>query len=596
MKKLKIAMFGHKRIPSREGGVEIVVEQLSTKMVKCGMQVTCFNRGGRFMYSGKKEQLKSYQGIIIKKVPTIDIRGVAAVSASFFAALCSAVGPYDVIHIHAEGPAFFCWIPKLFHKKVVVTIHGLDWMREKWQGGLGSKFIKKGEEHAVKYADDVIVLSKNMQQYFYDKYHRKTHFIPNGVERPEIKTGVNKDVTKINVYVKEDDPAQKLADASGYTFGILSELDRDNTDQALQQMYYELGSDVQTNEYSGLSELADSLNNGTTGAIILNQAYLDVLDEMDNYSSFSSQLREIASLQVETVVQRKTPQVTEATGSTTETSDNSSADAAVTDEVYTIYVSGIDTRGEMTASSRSDVNIILTVNTRTKQILMISTPRDYFVPLSISNGVPDKLTHAGIYGVNVSMDTLNMLYDININYYFRLNFAGFEKIIDALGGITVNSDYEFDSQNTKGYHFNKGENHLNGEQALVFTRERYAFKEGDRQRGRDQMAVIQGVVDKATQPAFLKNYLSVMDSLDGCFETNVPYDIIASLVRRQLDEGGSWQVLSYSADGTGDTQKPYSMSQKAYVMIPDQTTVDKAKTLMKKVREGFMLSEADVAR
>lgn len=345
-------------------------------------------------------------------------------------------------------------------------------------------------------------------------------------------TGVNKDVTKINVYVKEDDPAQKLADASGYTFGILSELDRDNTDQALQQMYYELGSDVQTNEYSGLSELADSLNNGTTGAIILNQAYLDVLDEMDNYSSFSSQLREIASLQVETVVQRKTPQVTEATGSTTETSDNSSADAAVTDEVYTIYVSGIDTRGEMTASSRSDVNIILTVNTRTKQILMISTPRDYFVPLSISNGVPDKLTHAGIYGVNVSMDTLNMLYDININYYFRLNFAGFEKIIDALGGITVNSDYEFDSQNTKGYHFNKGENHLNGEQALVFTRERYAFKEGDRQRGRDQMAVIQGVVDKATQPAFLKNYLSVMDSLDGCFETNVPYDIIASLVRR----------------------------------------------------------------
>lgn len=409
-------------------------------------------------------------------------------------------------------------------------------------------------------------------------------------------TGVNKDVTKINVYVKEDDPAQKLADASGYTFGILSELDRDNTDQALQQMYYELGSDVQTNEYSGLSELADSLNNGTTGAIILNQAYLDVLDEMDNYSSFSSQLREIASLQVETVVQRKTPQVTEAVGSTTETSDNSSADAAVTDEVYTIYVSGIDTRGEMTASSRSDVNIILTVNTRTKQILMVSTPRDYFVPLSISNGVPDKLTHAGIYGVNVSMDTLNMLYDININYYFRLNFAGFEKIIDALGGITVNSDYEFDSQNTKGYHFNKGENHLNGEQALVFTRERYAFKEGDRQRGRDQMAVIQGVVDKATQPAFLKNYLSVMDSLDGCFETNVPYDIIASLVRQQLDEGGSWQVLSYSTDGTGDTQKPYSMSQKAYVMIPDQTTVDKAKTLMKKVREGFMLSEADVAR
>ena len=298
------------------------------------------------------------------------------------------------------------------------------------------------------------------------------------------------------------------------------------------------------------------------------------------------------------MVERNTPAAQQTSSADQEqtSSDTSAKDDAVTDEVYTIFVSGIDTRGGMTASSRSDVNIILTLNATTKQILMISTPRDYFVPLSISNGVPDKLTHAGIYGVNVCMDTLDMLYDIDINYYFRLNFAGFEQIIDALGGVNVNSDYDFDSGNTTGYHFNKGENHLNGEQALVFARERYAFKEGDRQRGRNQMAVIQGVVDKATQPAFLKNYLSVLDSLDGAFETNVPYDVMASLVRKQLDEGGSWQVLSYSVDGTGDTQKPYSMSSKAYVMIPDQNTVDKARVLMKKVREGFRLSEADVAR
>ena len=409
-------------------------------------------------------------------------------------------------------------------------------------------------------------------------------------------TGINKNITEINVYVKKNDPAQNLSDASEYVFGVLGELDRENTDEALQQMYFETGSDVQLEEYDGLSELADALNDGSCGAILLNRAYLDVLEEMEQYSSWESQIREIASFKVETIIQRKTPQVETSEGQT-ETSDGSnSSDAAETDEIYTIYVSGIDTRGEMTASSRSDVNIILTINTRTKQILMVSTPRDYFVPLSISNGVPDKLTHAGIYGVNVSMDTLDMLYDIDINYYFRLNFAGFEKIIDVLGGITVDSDYEFDSKNVTGYHFNQGENHLNGEQALVFSRERYAFKEGDRQRGRNQMAVIQGVVNKITQPAFLKNYLSVMDNLNECFETNVPYDVIASLVRRQLDEGGDWKVLSYSVDGTGDTQKPYSMSQKAYVMIPDQNTVDRAKTLMKKVREGFMLSEADVAR
>lgn len=316
---------------------------------------------------------------------------------------------------------------------------------------------------------------------------------------------------------------------------------------------------------------------------------------MNGYSGFSPQLRQIAAYKIESVVERKEPQTTVSPEGSPESAD-SSADAAVTDEIYTIYISGIDTRGDMTASSLSDVNIILTVNTRTKQILMVSTPRDYYVPLSISNGVPDKLTHAGIYGVNVCMDTLEMLYDIDINYYFRLNFGGFIKIIDALGGITINSDYDFDSKNVAGYHFNKGENMVNGEAALAFCRERYSFSEGDRQRGRNQMAVIQGVVNKITSPELLKNYLSVMDSLEGCFETNIPYETISSLVKDQLDKGGSWEVLSYSADGTGDNQKPYSMSQTAYVMVPDTATVDKARSLMQKVREGVMLSQADVAR
>ena len=216
-------------------------------------------------------------------------------------------------------------------------------------------------------------------------------------------TGVNQEYTEINVYVKQDDKAQKLADASGYTFGILGELDRTNTDAALKQVYNELGTDVQTSEYAGLGELADALNNGTCGAILLNKAYLDVIAEMDQYGSFPSQIREIASLKVATVVERNTPAAQQTSSADQEqtSSDTSAKDDAVTDEVYTIFVSGIDTRGGMTASSRSDVNIILTLNATTKQILMISTPRDYFVPLSISNGVPDKLTHAGIYGVNV---------------------------------------------------------------------------------------------------------------------------------------------------------------------------------------------------
>ena len=396
-------------------------------------------------------------------------------------------------------------------------------------------------------------------------------------------TGVNKEISEINTYVKQEDAAQTLADAADYSFGILKELDRENTDDAIQKMADKTGKQLSTKEYGSLTELADGLQKGDCQAIILNRAYLDVFDEIENYTDFSTQIREINSEQIERLVEKELS-VSPVKGST----ENSS----VTDQIYTIYVSGIDTRGDITASSRSDVNIVLTVNARTRQVLMVSTPRDYYVPLSISNGVPDKLTHAGIYGINVCMDTLNMLYDTDINYYFRLNFAGFIQIIDALGGITVDSDYDF---KTGDFHFVQGVNQLNGEQALAFSRERYAFSSGDRQRGRDQMKVIQGVINKATSPDILKNYLSLLDSLSGCFETNIPYDVITSLVKQQLDEGGHWQVLSYSVDGTGDTQKPYSLSQKAYVMVPDQTTVDKAKTLMQKVRQGFMLSEADVA-
>lgn len=186
---LRIAMFGHKRIPSREGGVEIVVEELCTRLVRDGHTVVCYNRAGHHV-SGAEYDAKiknQYKGIKLKTVPTIEKKGLAAVSSSFFAALCCAFGRYDVVHIHAEGPAFFAWLPKLFGKKVVVTIHGIDWQREKWKNGFGSKFIRRGERNAVKYADEIIVLSKGVQDYFQETYGRKTHFIPNGVNRPAIK-------------------------------------------------------------------------------------------------------------------------------------------------------------------------------------------------------------------------------------------------------------------------------------------------------------------------------------------------------------------------------------------------------------------------
>ena len=185
---LRIAVFGQKRL-SREGGVEIVVKELCTRMAQQGCQVTCYNRSGHHVSGAEYDDIDNtnYEGIRQKCVPTIEKKGLAAVSASAFAALYSAFGKYDVVHIHAEGPAFFSWLPKMFGKRVVVTIHGVDWQREKWQSGFGSKFIRQGEKNAVKYADEIIVLSKGVQDYFKETYGRETHFIPNGVNRPQIR-------------------------------------------------------------------------------------------------------------------------------------------------------------------------------------------------------------------------------------------------------------------------------------------------------------------------------------------------------------------------------------------------------------------------
>ena len=181
-----VSMFGQKRL-SREGGIEIVVKELCTRMARDGCQVTCYNRSGHHVSGAEYDNKIEYDGIRQKFVPTIERKGLAAVSSSFFAALYSAFGKYDVVHIHAEGPAFFSWLPKMFGKRVVVTIHGIDWQREKWKSGFGSKFIRQGEKNAVKYADEIIVLSKGVQDYFRDTYGRETHFVPNGVNRPETR-------------------------------------------------------------------------------------------------------------------------------------------------------------------------------------------------------------------------------------------------------------------------------------------------------------------------------------------------------------------------------------------------------------------------
>ena len=406
-----------------------------------------------------------------------------------------------------------------------------------------------------------------------------TPYLTKAVSTLNKLAGVNVEVADVGLYVKNESPIQDLAGLNGKTVGVLGILDRDNTDKALQELQNQVGN-LDVSEYIGLSELADGLLEEEVDAFLLNNAFLDLLTETEGYEDILDKIHEIHTQKTETVIEKVED----------ETKDKwnimdlfGGEEEEKEDRVFTMYISGIDNRGGLIAKSRSDVNILATVNVDTRQVLLISTPRDYYVPLPISNGQPDKLTHAGIYGVDVSIGTLEMLYGIDIDYYFRVNFSGFEKIIDALGGVTVHSDYNFSGG---AYYFQKGENHLNGSQALAFARERKSFQEGDRQRGRNQMAVIKAVINKAMSPAILSSYADLMESVAGNFETSMPYDVIAELVRDMLEKGGSWNIVSYSVNGSGDSRRPYSMSTNAYVMIPNQETVDTAIEKINQVMNG----------
>lgn len=385
-------------------------------------------------------------------------------------------------------------------------------------------------------------------------------------------TNVSVETTEVGIFVRTEDADAFQENASSYVYGILAELDRENTDAAIEGFSGEFGFTLQTAMYDSLAELINALLSGEVDAIILNVAYLDLVEEMEGYENIMDLIVQVTYWAVEEKLENKD-------------------DTQVSDTAFAVFISGVDTRGSLTAKSRSDVNILAVVNTETRQVLLVSTPRDYYVPLSISNGRKDKLTHAGIYGINVCMDTISMLYDVNVDYYFRLNFVGFVNIIDALGGITVVSDYTFSTGNVSGYSFVAGENQVDGAAALAFCRERYAFSSGDRQRGKNQMAVIKGVINKLVSTDMLMNYTSVLSALEDSFETSVPYSLVSELVKAQLNDNSGWNIVSYSVDGTGDSQIPYSMSQYAYVMVPDETTVQTAKSLIQAVLAGETISD-----
>ena len=378
-----------------------------------------------------------------------------------------------------------------------------------------------------------------------------------------ISTGEKYETIQVSVLVLKDDTAQSLSDLAGTTIGSLK--DDDGVSDVQEKINEAVSTAVTYTDYMDQASLADALLNQSARAIIMNQAYVDVLDEMEGYEGFADKVRALYTLEVKIPIK-----------------DDTSTTDSTKDGTFLVYVSGIDTYGSVNVKSRSDVNILAAVNTKTGKVQLINTPRDYYVAFPEKNNAKDKLTHAGIYGIDCSISTLEQLYGQKIDYYVRMNFSGFEGIIDAMGGIDVDSDYAF---SVDGYSYVKGTNHLNGAQALRFARERHSFSEGDVQRGKNQMAVITAVIKKAASADTLKNFNSIMNQLSGTFQTNMPTETMYSLVSKQLSSGTSWDVESYTVTGTGSmSTETYSMpGRNLYVMVPDQTTVDQAKTLINNV-------------
>lgn len=361
------------------------------------------------------------------------------------------------------------------------------------------------------------------------------------------------------VVVRVDDPAQSLADAADYTFGTQNSLDQENTQKMVDNVEEKLGSEIIISEYETVQEEAQALLEGESGAAIYNEAFTSVIEEaIENYSD---QVRVLYQFSIDTEIEQENTNV---------------------EEPFNIYISGIDVSGSITTTSRSDVNIIMTVNPNTHKILLTTTPRDYYVTIpGISGEQRDKLTHAGIYGVDASMATLENIYGIDISYYARVNFTSLVKIVDALGGVAVYSEYAFKA---RGYEFKEGVNHMNGEQALAFSRERYSFQDGDNQRGKNQEAVLKAILQKAMSPAILLHASELITSVSDSVETNMTRAEIAMFVNRQISYGGGWDIESVAASGTGDNQACYSSgAQILYVMWPDDAVVEEISAKMQQV-------------
>ena len=372
-------------------------------------------------------------------------------------------------------------------------------------------------------------------------------------------TNIKYETTNYSILVLKDSEYKTLDDL--ITVGLYStEIDKNYT-EAKKELNEK--KELNNKEYENIVYLITDLYEKKINSIFINENYIDIIDEIDNNFKDKTTVIETITINKETKENENTIDISKL-------------------ENFNVYISGIDTYGEISTVSRSDVNIIATINIKDNKILLTNTPRDYYVQLAGTTGTKDKLTHAGVYGINTSIGTLENLYDTKINYYVRVNFNTLITLVDEIGGIDIYSDASFTPHTNRKVYVKYGWNHFDGAAALAYSRERYTYLEGDRHRGQNQQQVIEAIIKKITESNDINTYMKILSVLENSFQTNIDKKLINGFINLQVKNNYNWLFESISVTGYDSANYTYSYpGQYLYVMEPDYNSLETAKNKIK---------------
>lgn len=377
----------------------------------------------------------------------------------------------------------------------------------------------------------------------------------------------------VSVVVKQSSDIKNKSQLNGLSVGTLRTIGTQGSSKALKELSKD-GIVMNQSEYDSLSAMLEAFYNGEVDSIIINESSRSQILDMESYADFDNNTR---------VVYQTSYKV--------ENTDKANAVSDITSKPFNVLISGSDTRGGFDENGRSDVIMVATINPKTSTILLTSVPRDFYVTTACDaadgcmQGALDKITHTGIHGTNTTKRTVEQLLGIEINYTFKVGFDTVTDLVDALGGVDIYVEPGY-AVSTSTFSVHEGTNHLDGEHALAYARERYSYTEGDRQRTKNQQQVLMGIVNEATKPSVITKYASIMDAMANTFSTTMSNEEISDLIKYQINNNPKWKMEQYMVDGTGDTLMCAELGDAASVMVPDQSTVKMAKDKINAVLAG----------